>query len=335
MSFARLSEAEQVAALTRLARNALAAWDREDSLIELLKYRENAVFAIMAGDGTRTILRVHRPDYRTDDHIRSEIAWRHALNADGIANPPAIAARGGEYVVTAAGEGVPEARQCDLMQWVQGNSPGTLEGGVVASSSDVHALYRQVGALAARLEGHAAKWERPAWFSRPSWDVAALVGESPTFGCFWQLDGIGEDQMSTLMAARDRLRERLCALGPAGVLIHGDLVPDNILIDGATTRVIDFDDFGWSWPGLEMATSLFPLRLSGGYDAGLSGYLEGYRGVRPFPAGDLELLPDLLMARALSYLGWPAGRPEIESARQLVPMMIYMVTESAREYLQP
>jgi len=334
MEFARRSEREQVAALERLARAALAEWDLDQAGIELVKYRENAVFCVTPAGSERAILRVHRPNYRSDDHIRSEIAWRHALNEDGIATPPAIRARSGDYVVTAAADGVPQPRQCDLMGWVPGRAPGTLEGGIDASADELRALYRDVGRLAARLEQHAANWTRPAGFSRPSWDLPALVGESPTFGRFWELDGIAGDQMPILLAARDRVRQRLLRLGPADVLIHGDLVPDNILIDGASTRVIDFDDFGWSWPGFEMVTSLFPLRISGGFDAGMEGYLEGYREVCPLPPSDLEFLPDLLMARALSYLGWPVGRPEIESARSLVPMMIYMVTEAAREYLQ-
>lgn len=334
MEFVSLSNDQQVAALAGLARTALAAWDLGPARLELVKYRENAVFLVTAAEGERTILRVHRPRYRSDDQIRSELAWMSALEADGIATPQAIAARDGNLVVTAAAEGVPEPRQCDLMRWVAGNPPGTLEAGVEASDEEVCALYREVGSLAARLQQHAASWERPPWFSRPSWDVASLVGESPTFGRFWGLDAIAADQMPILLAARDRVRQRLAGLGPADVLIHGDLVPDNILIDGATTRVIDFDDFGWSWPGFEMATSLFPLQVSGGFEAGLEGYLAGYREIGAFPQRDLELLPDLLMARSLSYLGWPVGRPEIESARQLAPMFAYLITEAAQAYLQ-
>jgi len=79
---------------------------------------------------------------------------------------------------------------------------------------------------------------------------------------------------------------------------------------------------------------LFPLQVSGGFEAGLEGYLSGYRQLRAFPERDLEYLPELLLARSLSYLGWPVGRPEIESARNLVPMFAYLITETAREYLQ-
>lgn len=83
-----------------------------------------------------------------------------------------------------------------------------------------------------------------------------------------------------------------------------------------------------------MATSLFPLQVSGGLEDGIAGCLEGYRSVRRFPAADLERFPDLLLARGLSYLGWPVGRPEIESVRKLVPFMIAMMTTAAEGYLR-
>jgi len=331
-AFAALATDEQVARLAGLATRALASWDLAAPRVELVKYRENAVFLVTTADGGRAILRVHRPRYRSDDDIRSELAWMRALDADGIPTPAAIATRTGEWLTTVSAAGVPEPRQCDLMTWVPGKPPGTLEAGVAADAAGLRTLYRTVGGLAARMHAHAAAWPKPARFSRPAWNVATLVGDDPTFGRFWELDAIGAEEMPILLAARDRVRARLAAR-PADVLIHGDLVPDNILVDGATTRVIDFDDFGWSWIGFEVATSLYTLQMAGGFDDALAGYLEGYRELRPFPEADLELLPDLLMARGLSYLGWPVGRPEIESTRNLVPMLVYAVTDEARRYL--
>jgi Ser/Thr protein kinase RdoA (MazF antagonist) len=292
------------------------------------------VFEVRTAGDARFILRIHRPRYRSDDDIRSEIAWMRALDADGIPTPSAVRTRRGDYVTTVAADGVPEPRQCDLMTWVPGRPPGTLEGGVSATDEEVGELYRAVGSLAARMHEHVAHWRKPPGFSRPSWNVETLVGEHPTFGKFWLLDAIGDEQMPILLAARDRVRARLARFRPADALIHGDLVPDNILIDGTVTRVIDFDDFGWSWVGFEMVTSLFPLQVSGGFDAGLAAYLQGYGRVRPFPDDELELLPEMLMARGLSYLGWPVGRPEIESGRNLAPMFAYMMTEAAERYLR-
>lgn len=333
MDFAALEENEQVARLSRLASRALSAWALSSPQVALLKYRENAVFAVTASDGGRAVLRVHRPRYHSDGDIRSEVAWMRALDAAGIPTPTVIDTRAGDVLTTVAVDGVPEARQCDLVAWVDGQPPGTLEAGVTGADEAVRALYRAVGELAARMHAHAASWKRPEPFSRPLWNAETLVGDHPTFGRFWELDALTDVQRPIVLAARDRVRERLVALGPAHTLIHGDLVPDNILVDGAATRVIDFDDCGWSWVGFELATSIFPLQMSRGFDVGFAGYLEGYRAVRSFPEHELEWLPDLLVARGLSYLGWPAGRPEIHSVRPLLPFLAETITDMCRRYL--
>jgi Ser/Thr protein kinase RdoA (MazF antagonist) len=94
----------------------------------LLKYRENAVFAVRAVDGRRNVLRVHRPRYRTDDHIRSELTWMQALAADGIATPGVIATKSGDTIARVDADGFPEPRQCDLLAWVEGQPLGTGSG---------------------------------------------------------------------------------------------------------------------------------------------------------------------------------------------------------------
>ena len=127
MEFSQRSNDEQVAALQSLATKALHHWDVAQPRLELIKYRENAVFAVHSADHARAVMRVHRPHYRTDDHIRCEVAWMRALNAAGIHTPQVLATRNGDVVAVAESAGVPEARQCDLMLWVDGQPPGTLE----------------------------------------------------------------------------------------------------------------------------------------------------------------------------------------------------------------
>ena len=333
MEFARLSNDEQVAGLQTLAAQALEAWEIETPRLELIKYRENAVFAVHPADGSRAVMRVHRPRYRGDDQIRSEFAWMEALDTAGIHTPQVLRTRRGDVLTVARFAGVPEPRQCDLMRWVDGQPPGTLEGGVTNTEESLRELYRSVGALAARMHEHGASWDKPASFTRPSWNVETLVGENPTFGRFWELDSLTAQQRSTLLSAQDRVRRRLEGLRGADVLIHGDLVPDNLLVDGSNVRIIDFDDCGWSWASFEMVTSLLPLQISGGLEAGRDAYLEGYRGIRPFPDNELEFFPDLMLARGLSYLGWPVGCPEIQTVRMLIPFIAAMLTENAQAYL--
>lgn len=333
MAFADLEDDEQMVLLANLGREALAAWDLEAPELEAIKYRENAVFAVRTAGGGKWVLRVHRPRYRSDTAIRSEFAWTRALDAAGIAVPQPLATRSGDLLTVAAAPGVPEARQCDLIAWVEGAPPGTLEGGISQDDNEVLATYREVGSLAARIQTHGEGWTRPADFSRPSWNLETLVGDNPAFGRFEELDCIDADKLDACIRARALVRERVATLGPAATLVHGDLLPDNLLVDGDAIRVIDFDDCGWSWPGMEMVTSLFPLQISGGFEAGLAGYLEGYRRHRPFPEKDLALLPDLMMARTLSYLGWPVGRPEIHSVKMMAPFMAAMIGDAALAYL--
>ena len=106
-----------------------------------------------------------------------------------------------------------------------------------------------------------------------------------------------------------------------------------MLVGPEGPRLIDFDDCGDGWYVFELATALVPLLVQGDAGAVCRAYLEGYRELRAFPDAQLELLPTLLIARSLSYLGWPAGRPEMEEAQQLAPFLAAVVTDLARRYL--
>ncbi len=336
MDFDSLSNEGQIQQLTTLARKALAAYDMDNVVVELLKYRENAVFAVSGANGRRGVLRIHRPGYRTDEHIRSELVWMAALADAGIETPAVIPSKSGDPVVLVNDAGFPQPRQCDLLAWIDGQPLGTLEAGVDLDDAGLRRAYRTVGEIAARIHEHGVTWRRPAGFTRRAWDVEALVGDEPTFGRFWELDGLDDEQRRILFEARDRVRERLERFGTSSGcygLTHGDLVPDNILVGDGGVRVVDFDDCGDSWYGFELTTSVFPLHGSPGFEPARDGYIEGYRSVRPLPQEHLDLMPTFLMARGLSYLGWPAGRREMQSGRDLAPLLIYMVSDLAQKYL--
>ncbi len=332
--FLRLSEEEQIARLGRLAQRALAAWSLDGAAVTPIKYRENAVFRVEAPSGELQVMRVHRAHYRSDAAIRSEAAWMQALCRDGDVPTPAMLPTGdGDVMTSATAEGVPGARQCDLLAWVEGSPLGTLEQGVDLGDSALRETYGVVGEIAGRIHAHADSWKPPPEFQRPSWDAASLVGDDPAFGQFWKLPSLEDEERDLLMRARTRVRQRLEELGPPNLLIHGDLIPDNLLASSQGVRVIDFDDCGWSWASFEFVTSAFPLLISGGFDTGSQAFLEGYRSVRPFPEAELMLVPTLVMARMLSYLGWPQGRPEIASQQPLIPFLIKVVCERAELYL--
>jgi Ser/Thr protein kinase RdoA (MazF antagonist) len=333
MSLLELSEEEQVARLRRLAQRSLAAWGEAGASVDLIKYRENAVFRVVTENGQKSVLRIHRPNYRSNDHIRSEVAWMRSLAESDVPTPDVLPTTSGDVLTVLGSDELDQPRQCDRIAWVEGEPLGSLEHGVDLEERALRQTYEVVGDLAARLNEHASSWTKPASFVRPSWDIAALIGPNPTFGRFWELDVLTHEQREILLRAKETVHDRLVGLGPPSQLIHGDLIPDNVLTDSMHLRIIDFDDCGWSWCAFELATSVFPLLVSGGFETGLAAYLSGYRRRRVFPDHELALLPELLVARALSYLGWPVGRPEIHSQRQLAPLFAAVITDLAERYL--
>ena len=116
-------------------------------------------------------------------------------------------------------------------------------------------------------------------------------------------------------------------------LIHADMVPENVLVDGEHIRLIDFDDAGYGWHLFEMATSLYFSNPEGSIDHLVAAYIEGYRSLRELSDEDLKTFPAFLMARATTYLGWAHTRKETETAQELTPMIVAMACQKAEEYL--
>lgn len=336
LAFRALPTTEQAARLARLAASALREWSLGGARLELVKYRENAVFSVSAADGSRYAIRIHRPGYRSAAQVRSEIQWMRALAEVGVRTPEVLDTRNGDVLAVAEAAGVPEPRLCDLSRWIDGAQLGRLEHGVEGDLETATASYRTIGRIAAVVHEHGVRWPRPEGFSRPQWDAASLVGETPVFGDFRDLDCLSGEQISLLMDARAQVRERLDAFGRGSDrwgLLHGDFLPENVLVACDGLRLIDFDDCGDGWYVFELATALFPLLLQGTADAMGRAYIESYRSVRALPNEHLALLPTMLLARSLSYLGWPVGRPEIHEAAQIAPFLASVVTQLARCYL--
>jgi Ser/Thr protein kinase RdoA (MazF antagonist) len=335
--FYGLSDDEQAVRLTRLAVAAGEHWDGGFTDIELVKYRENAVFSARRPDGMRVAVRVHRHGYHSDASLRSELAWMQAIaEAGAVPVPPVLPASDGRLLVEVGDVGVPEPRQVSVLGWLAGAPAGTSEGGVDLDDETTTRLYFEAGRLAALLHEHSGSWRRPDGFTRHAWDADGLVGDAPLWGRFWEYDGLAHAQRELLLTARRRARSDLAALDSDPDrfgLIHADLVPENLLNDGGRLNVIDFDDAGHGWFLFELATALYFNLGTPRYALVRRGLLEGYRTVRPLTPQDEALLPLFIFLRGTTYLGWVQSRPETETARNLGPMLLQNACAAAEEYV--
>jgi acetylornithine/succinyldiaminopimelate/putrescine aminotransferase/Ser/Thr protein kinase RdoA (MazF antagonist) len=302
-------DAGHLEAIGRVARQALESWHLADADLELVKHRENTVFRVQALDGRAFALRVHQAALHSDAALASELEWMRALRKAGFRVPAVVPAGDGELFVNAtAGE---LTRRCSLLEWIDGdllNELGLCERGMRVELCD---RYRKLGALAARLHVQATDWTPPAGFTRHAWDEDALLGDEPRMGKFWEHPALTPKQRRSLLEARVALRGMLRQLGKTPEnygLIHGDFLPDNLIVNDGELALIDFDDCGYGWHLYEMATGLFPQVQQPFFDELVSAYLEGYRGERSLDDAEAELLPAFIMICGLNYLGWMQKR---------------------------
>jgi Ser/Thr protein kinase RdoA (MazF antagonist) len=338
-NFYELDAAGQTVAMTHLAQRALDEWGLSGSELALIKYRENAVFQVQTAAGERYALRIHRHAYHSDAELRSELQWIAALDAAGIDVPGVLPTSKGDLFALVEVPEVPEMRQVDVFAWVDGEQLGSVEGGVGAPAS-VAATYRTIGQLAARLHNQSTDWIPPAGFVRHAWDVDGLVGDQPFWGRFWELGSLTGEERELLLDARASVACDLSAYASnpdnAGQysMIHADFVAENLMVDGGTVRLIDFDDAGYGWHLFELATALYFEMEEAYYPEAYRALVTGYRQHRPLDDEQLAQLPLFFLARSFTYLGWVHTRSETQTARKLAPMLTEKACKLARLYLQ-
>lgn len=334
--FHSLNHDQQVARLHDFARHALEQWDGNFGDVQLVKFRENAVFSAHREDGQRVALRIHRHGYHCEAALRSELQWMEALAQAGITVPQIIRARGERHLVEVAHADIGEPRQVDMLAWLPGATAGTSENGVQAGT-EIDFLYAEAGAIAARIHLHAAQWQQPDEFVRHAWDEEGLIGNQPFWGRFWELEQLSDEQRQLLQDARRAARHDLRRYGrhlDNFGMIHADLVPENLLIEGPQLRLIDFDDAGFGWHMFELATALYFCLDDPRFEQIQAALLAGYHAVKPLTDADRQTLALFLMLRGTTYLGWIHTRQGTPTAIEMAPMLIERACRLAREYLQ-
>ena len=336
MSGTSSAEAAFLADMQALAHTALRGWDLAVADLAPIKVRENAVFRIDLAGGGRAVLRVHRGGYHSDAELGSEFVWMRALEAAGISVPRVIRSRRGRDFEVIDLPGRNGSRQVDVFEWIDGRQLGTVEGGVGGDGADVAAQYRMIGAIAARMHNHAREWRCPPDFRRHAWDAEGLVGEEPFWGRFWELDALTAGQKSLFAHARAKIARGLAVYGMAADrygLIHADLVPENVLIDGHRVQGIDFDDAGFGWHLFELATSLYFMTGDAIYPTAHDALIQGYRSEHELTDELLEWLPLFLAVRGTTYLGWVHTRLGSDTAREMTPFLVERACAVAEECL--
>jgi Ser/Thr protein kinase RdoA (MazF antagonist) len=317
-------EALAAAARAVLPRFGVAA----SAAVTLLHRRENAVFRIDdLADARPWALRVHRRSYRTTAEIRSEIIWMDALREAGIPTPRARPGLDGDPVQVVPLEGAGDGLAVDMFAWIDGRP---------LQVDDASECYALVGRTSALIQRHGRSWRPSPGFTRPVWELDALIGPRALWGDYAQLDALSPAALALVDRAAVAVRRRLDAFGRGPDrfgLTHGDLMPDNVLIEGGVPYVIDFDDSGFGWYLYDLATILAPVVGSPSFAHVRDAWIAGYRTVTLLPDEHVNELDALVMARLLLGLGWMHTRRETQMARDFTEAVVHLACVQAQKIL--
>ena len=329
-SFFELPIEQQIALATATARQAVTAYDFPDgATLDLLKHRENTVFAVVHPSGKRLgALRVHAPLYQSEASILSEFQWMQALSDVGVRAPGVVAARNGKLVIPVKIADLPEPRLCDVLEWVEGKPP---------SDEEIVDSFRTLGELHARCHNHASRWSLPAGFTRQRWDDTTLVaGAHHTVAPAWENWALSAEQRDLVLRCRDALRERLVRWGKDRErygIIHSDLMPENLIVADDGVRLIDFDDAGFGWYLYDPASALLYYYGSDFYETLLQSWLNGYRSQRQLSDDELAEMPTFLLLRCFYALGWLHARRNSDTAAAFIAPVVMWTTEIGTKFL--
>lgn len=283
---------------------ALALWGLDGADCEFVADRENRVYRVRSQAGDYA-LRFKRPHYRSDAELHSELLWLEAMHAAGLHVPQPKPTLCGDLLATIDG------RRFDLIGWLAGKPLGHSREAL--DLTDAVGVFYRVGQTMAQLHQACDAWQPPNGFTRCHWNIDGLLGEAPLWDRFWDNPKLDAEQRGLLCQFRATARRDLQARHPSldYGLIHADFVRENILIDGSTIRILDFDDGGFGYRLFDVATALIKNRQEPNYLALQTSLIAGYQSKRSLDTAALDLFMAL---RSVTYVGWIIQRMDAHEA---------------------
>ncbi len=317
----------------REARDLVKRYDFSDGVtVAPLSQSENTILLVDdKSRGEKFVLRIHshRLIYHTEAMIASEVNWMRALRRDSpVEAPDPVADRQGRFVQMLNSPELDRPRCAVMFTFLEGVEP---------DPASLDAGFLRLGEITAHMHRHVMRWSPPADFTRPTWSPDEVFGNCNGFGR-WQ-DAMGMDREARLCLGRmaEVITRRLHALGrdPRHFgLVHADLRLANTLIEGERTKLIDFDDCGFSWYSYDLATAVSFIQHRPDLDELIAAWFVGYRRVAELPAAlEAENLT-IIMLRHMAELAWLASRRHLEFAQNLGPGFTADSCRLAEDYLK-
>jgi Ser/Thr protein kinase RdoA (MazF antagonist) len=312
-SFDELPHEEKLKRLEQVAHAALPAYGlAADCNVRMINLSENATYRIDTPDKRRFALRVHREGYHSRNAIGSELAWVQALRkASPVITPVPLPGKDGEIIQTVTSVAGMEPRHVVLFAWEEGAEP---------SESELLGPFETLGFVTAQMHAFTRGWTPPSNFERLTWDFDGAFGHKAHWGSWKKGMGLDREKIALFSRAVDLIGRRLERFGKGPDrygLVHCDMRLANLMIDGETTKVIDFDDCGFSWYLYDCATALSFIEHRPDVPALVEAWVKGYRRARELPEADVAEIPTFIMYRRMVLIAWIGSHAETDLAQSM------------------
>jgi Ser/Thr protein kinase RdoA (MazF antagonist) len=306
----------------------LGLWaETEGGAAMLINLSENHTFRIDMSSGDRFILRVHRPGYQSAAAIGSELEWVKALGTETMLPVPRpLRGRNGALVQDLGASQV--SRYGVLFKYEAGVEP--------EPDDDLGGLFETLGRFAAIAHGHAMGFEASSAFTRPVWNIGAILGPAGIWGDWRLAPRVEGHAAQTLEALELRLRADLAAYGEGRDrfgLIHADMRLANLLVDGDHVTLIDFDDCGFCWFLYDFAAAISFFEDSPTIPELKRRWLSGYEALRPLAAEHHAMIETMVLLRRMALLAWIGSHHETDLAKAHAESFAAVTARLAAPYL--
>ena len=298
--------------------------------LRLLNHSENTTYLVTDQDsGDLRILRIHRTAYHSKNAILSELGWTKALREDaGVRTPEVLPGRNGDLIHHVASEAEPGGRHCVFFEFLEGEEP---------DEEKLLPNFPALGEITARMHQHVRAWRRPDGFERFHWNVETIFGATPHWGHWYDGLNFNDERKAIIGRAVDVMSARLRRFGQGPErynLVHSDMRLANLLLHQGETRVIDFDDCGFSWYLWDLATALSFIEDRSDVPELIEAWLEGYRRAASMSAEDEAEIPTFVLLRRIQLVAWIGSHREVDLAKEMGDDFTVVSCDLAETYLK-
>ena len=303
MLFTELPFDQQQTLYIHAAHDVLALHDIMPDVLEPLTLFNNAVFHVAAGS-RQWALRIYRPRQSSGRAIQSELAWLTAINNEtALRVPQPQSAPNGEMLIRTRNH-TDDALYGVLFDWIDGTT--------IEPNQHTPELAHHIGMTIAQLHEHSRHFSQMGEHPRRKLTADQFV--------FWQLIEAFTPRLFTpehhavFRALETRIRAVFARFQASDYgLLHGDLMPKNIIVNHAGVSLLDFESCGWGFYPYDLAPLLLSYLNEPQYPVLRHALLDGYRTMQQLDLNDSEI--DVLIAArhglSCAWLARHLDHPEI------------------------